>query len=76
MEELLSLAQQTSEEAEVFEVAVEQTPVVFEANRLKQLHTHQAQSIALRLVRDGRVGFATTTRLNNKASLVEKVLQF
>jgi len=75
MEELLSLAQQTSEEAEVFEVAVEQTPVVFEANRLKQLHTHQAQSIALRLVRDGRVGFATTTRLNNKASLVDRAVE-
>lgn len=74
IEEILALAIQHSEHAEVFEVVFEQTPVVFEANRLKQLHTSQARSVALRLVRQGRIGFATTTRVEDGASLVDRAV--
>ncbi|MEK7848777.1 MAG: DNA gyrase modulator, partial [Chloroflexota bacterium] len=60
MDELLARARRVAAEAEVFTAEVEETPVVFEANRLKQLLTRQSRSVALRLVHQGRVGYAET----------------
>ncbi|MBM4462007.1 MAG: TldD/PmbA family protein [Chloroflexi bacterium] len=74
MEELLSLAKKAAEEAEVFLVSFEEMPVVFEANRLKQLQTRQGVSVALRIVHHGRIGFSTATRLEDRASLVERAV--
>ena len=42
MEEILELARKVAEEAEVFQVSSEETPVHFEANRLKS-HPEQAE---------------------------------
>lgn len=75
MEELLSLARKAAEKAEVFLASFEETPVVFEANRLKQLQTRQGISVALRVVRHGRIGFSTATRLEDRASLVERAVE-
>ncbi len=75
MEEILSLAKKSAQEAEVFLTSFEETPVIFEANRLKQLHTRQGISVALRIVREGRIGFSTTTRLDDKVSLVNRAIE-
>ena len=56
MERILAQAKKVAEEAEVFQVSSEETQVRFEANRLKQLQTRQQTSVALRLIRRGRVG--------------------
>jgi len=63
MEELLARAKKVAEEAEVFIVSAEETPVRFEANRLKHIQSRQSTSVALRIVRQGRIGYATTTCL-------------
>ncbi|MCK4697343.1 MAG: TldD/PmbA family protein, partial [Dehalococcoidia bacterium] len=60
VEEILNLAKKVAEEAEVFLVSSKETPVGFEANRLKMLETSESTSISLRIVRDGKIGFATT----------------
>lgn len=59
MERLLDAALKESSQAEVFEVHSDGTLVHFESNRLKQVESRQSSSVALRLVRAGRIGFAS-----------------
>ena len=70
MEELLALARKVAEAAEVFMVSSEETPIQFEANRLKHIQSKQGTTVALRLIRQGRLGYATTTELNDRSELV------
>lgn len=75
MEEVLSLAKKVAEEAEVFSLTSEETEVQFEANRLKRLETKQTTNIALRIIRQGRIGYAITTRLDDIRSLVDNAAE-
>ena len=70
LEQILSKAKKVSEEAEVFLVSAKETPVGFEANRLKMLETSESTSVSLRIVRDGKICFSTT-RLDNPKALVD-----
>lgn len=74
MEKILGLAREKAQAAEVFLVRYEQSPVIFEANRLKQMHARQGMSVALRLIKDGRIGLATSTRLDDAEGLVERAV--
>jgi PmbA protein len=74
IEDVLLMARKCAGEAEVFVGSVDDTPVVFEANRLKQLQTNRSMSVALRIVKDGRLGFATATALDDIASLVDRAV--
>ena len=65
MEDILAQAKRVAEEAEVFRVSLEETPVGFEANRLKNIQSKQSSSVALRIVRKGRIGYATSTDGSN-----------
>jgi len=75
MEDILAQAKKVAEEAEVFMVSSEETPVQFEANRLKQLQTKQSTSVALRIIRQGKIGYAATTELGNSQSLVNNAVE-
>lgn len=75
MEDILAQAKKVAEEAEVFQVSLEETQVRFEANRLKQLQTKQQTSVALRLVKKGRIGYATTTDIGNGQDLVSNAVE-
>ncbi|OGO17423.1 MAG: peptidase C69 [Chloroflexi bacterium RBG_16_50_11] len=70
MEDILARAQKVAKEAEVFEVSSEETQVRFEANRLKQLQSNQSTTVSLRIIKDGRVGYATTTGTGDSQRLV------
>ncbi|MFA5308290.1 MAG: TldD/PmbA family protein [Dehalococcoidales bacterium] len=61
MEQILDRAKKVAAEAEVYQVSSEETQVKFESNRLKQLQTSQSTSLALRIIKDGSTGYATTT---------------
>jgi PmbA protein len=61
VEDILAQAQKVADAAEVFVVSLEETPVQFETNRLKHIQTKQSTSVALRLIKEGRVGYASTT---------------
>lgn len=74
MEEILAQAKRVAEEAEVFMVSSETTPVQFEANRLKHIQSKQSSSVALRIIKDGRTGYATTTRLDDREDLVNNAV--
>ena len=75
MEEILALAKKAADEAEVFQVSSEETQVRFESNRLKQLQTNQQTSLALRIIKNGRIGYATTTDAGNVKELVDSAVE-
>ena len=75
MEHILNRAKKVAEEAEVFEISSEETQVRFEANRLKQLQTNQQTSVALRIVKNGRTGYATTTGTGDEQELVRNAVE-
>ncbi|MDY6833632.1 MAG: TldD/PmbA family protein [Chloroflexota bacterium] len=74
IDDLLSLAKKKADHAEVYLTLYEETPVLFEANRLKQLHTTQGNSVALRIIREGRIGFATSTDLTELDGLIDRAV--
>jgi len=60
--------------AEVFYLNSLQTEVNYEAGRLKELANTEETGVALRLVKDGKLGFATTTKLTQLDRLVDDAL--
>ena len=75
MEQILAQAKKVAEEVEVFMVSSEQTPVQFEANRLKHIQSKQSSYVALRIIRGGKMGYATTTELGDSQNLVNAAVE-
>ena len=75
MEAVLEKAMKSARECEVFGVSQTDVSMSFEANRLKMVDTRETSGLALRLVRDGRLGFSSTTNLAEEDALVERALE-
>jgi PmbA protein len=75
VESILDQAKKVAEEAEVFTYSSEETPVHFEANRLKQIQSKQSSSIALRIIKNGRIGYASTTESGNIQNLIDMAVE-
>ncbi|MBM3182761.1 MAG: TldD/PmbA family protein [Chloroflexi bacterium] len=75
MDDILSQAQKVAEQAEVFQATTQTTPVRFEANRLKQIQTKESTTTALRLVKNGRIGFAQVNGFVKPKELVNMALE-
>ena len=75
MENILAQAKKVAEEAEVFIAFSEETPVQFETNRLKHIQNKQSTSVALRIVKQGKTGYATATSLENSQNLVNMAVE-
>jgi len=75
MENILARAKQTAEEAEVFMVTAEETPVQFEANRLKHIQSKQSSYVALRIVKNGRIGYAISSGTSGSRDLVSAAVE-
>jgi PmbA protein len=74
-EQLLDLAIKSgAEAAEVYQSRSLSRPIFFEANRLKQLETSQAEGTALRLWRNGRPGLAVAYGMVDPQAMVDKSL--
>ena len=74
-EQLLELALRSgAEAAEVFQSGSVSRPVFFEANRLKQLESSQAEGVALRLWQQGRPGLAVAYGAVEPQALVDRAL--
>jgi PmbA protein len=70
VEAILAQAKKSAEAAEIFEVSAEETTAQFETNRLKHIQSKQSTHFALRLIKDGRLGYATTTKLDDIQNLI------
>lgn len=75
MEEILALAMKRCQQAELYRVWRRDTPASFEANRLKLLQTRETSGVALRVVKDGRIGFSATNDPDDVAGLVERAIE-
>lgn len=75
LETILQLAKPRSQAAEIYFVASEDTPIEFENNRLKSLQTKALQGVALRVICNGRFGFASSTDLTRLEDLVDAAVQ-
>jgi len=75
MEDILAQAKKVAEEAEGFMVSSEITQVQFEANRLKHMQAKQSNRVALRIIRQGKTGYASTTELGNSQELVNMAVE-
>ncbi|MFC2036053.1 TldD/PmbA family protein [Chloroflexota bacterium] len=74
MEELLAKTKKVAEEGEVFMLSSEESIIQFETNRLKHIQSKQSTSVALRIVRQGRIGYATATELDSQ-NLVDAAVE-
>ncbi|MEO8458204.1 MAG: TldD/PmbA family protein [Chloroflexota bacterium] len=63
-----------AQQAEVFHVLNEETPVKFESNRLKELNARQTSGVALRVIANGRIGFASSSRPGDVDDVVAAAL--
>jgi PmbA protein len=73
--DLLDKLMSQSEQAEVVEMESELTTVGFEANRLKSSRVDETRGMAVRVVRDGRLGFSASSDLSAAEKLVVNALQ-
>ncbi len=71
VEQVIDLANKKGVEAEVFYVTSQDTPIEFGNNRLKSLETKASEGIALRVIADHKLGFASSTDLTRLADLVD-----
>ena len=71
MKNILAQARKVAEAAEVFIVSAEVAPIQFEANRLKHIQSKQSQTVALRLLRAGKIGYGVTTDPGDGQRLID-----
>ena len=75
MNNLLDRLAERAEQAEVFEIDSESTSVGFEANKLKSFEVNQTRGVAVRVVNEGRLGFAASSDMEALDRLVENALE-
>ena len=71
LEKVIDLAKKKGVEAEVYYLSSQDTPIEFANNRLKSLQTKAVEGIALRVIKDGRLGFASASDLSRLDELVD-----
>jgi PmbA protein len=64
-----------AQQAEAYQVSNEEMPVRFEANRLKELNSRHTSGVAIRVIANGRIGFASSTRPGDVDDLVQAAME-
>ncbi len=70
MDKLLQELRSKVDQAEVYRISGRTVPVNFRSGKLESIKSHEIEGIALRVIVDGRLGFATTTNLTDHAELI------
>jgi PmbA protein len=73
--DILKRLRTEAEQVEVVNVQTESTTVGFEANRLKASQVEETKGIALRVVKNGRLGFAASSDESAIEKLIANVLE-
>lgn len=73
-EKLISQALSSCKDAELFMTKTEEYPVIFEANKLQSVKSKLLQGYSLRVIKDGRLGFASDTEIDDSGSLVDRAI--
>ena len=72
MQDLLNRASRVADQAEVYKSQAKQESVSFQASKLKEITRTEEESWTLRLIKDGKLGAATST----KPGATETLLQY
>jgi PmbA protein len=64
-----------AQQAEVYQTSQEEMPVRFEANRLKELNARHTSGVAVRVIVNGRIGFASSTRPGDVDEVVQAAIE-
>lgn len=75
VERLLELATRQADAAEVYLEESESRPIEFENNDLKYINTKSQRALSLRVIHQGRIGFASTADLANADQLVARAIE-
>ena len=71
---VIELAEKSADQAETFLHTSSTTPAEFQANKLKSLETKDSRSLTLRVIKDGRIGVTSTSRIDDPAAVVRDAL--
>lgn len=74
-EDLLERIAKQTDGAEIYELHTWELPVRFRAGALESVKVVETAGRALRLIKDGRLGFSTTTDLGDERYLVQNALE-
>jgi len=75
MEEILRKVKKVVNEAEVFSISRRETNAVFEANRLKQVHSRETSGKALRVIKDGKIGLSASNKTDCTEELISMAVE-
>ena len=75
MEEILEAARKVADAADLFWVESRSVPVAFETNRLKHMQTKEARGVGLRIIKDGRIGFSATNKVEDVEGIVSRAVE-
>lgn len=75
MEEILEAAHKVADAADLFWVESRSIPVAFETNRLKHMQTKEARGVGLRIIKDGRIGFSATNKVEDVEGIVSRAVE-
>jgi PmbA protein len=75
LKQVLRSARKVAEQAEVFSASARATTVQFEADELKQVQSREISSTALRIFREGKIGFAVATGGGEWVALVDMAVE-
>lgn len=75
MKEILDLALQQAQDAELFSVKVERYPVTFAGNELKSIKSQLGRSIGLRVNVNGKMGFSSDSNIEDREGLVKRAVE-
>ena len=74
-EKILDLALKNADSAEVIYEKGESRSISFENNKLKSVYTKSIRGIGLRIIKNGKIGFSSTTDFRNPEKLVTNALE-
>jgi len=74
MKKILEMAAASAEEAELYRVRSKSSEVIFEANRLKSIDSSFEEGLGLRIIKQGKIGFSSSTDLTEPHPLVKAAL--
>ncbi len=75
MQDLLGEARKLADEAEIYYATSQETTVAFESNRLKHMQNKQSNSMAVRVVKNGRTGYATGNQIANGLDIIKAAVE-
>jgi len=74
MEKLLEMAKKVADQAEVYSLEETADTIRYENAALKDIESKRQSGISLRVIRDGKLGFAYTKNLLNREEFLQNAL--